>query len=284
MTGSWEKVPFGDTGLRVSRIGLGSSYGLSDVEVERAYERGINFMFWGLRRRGSFGRGIAKIAARDREGVVIAVQSYTRVASLMSTSLDCVRRSLKVDHVDVLGLGWWDDLPPERILDAARKLKEQGKTRSIVISCHHRPSFEKMLQTPGLDGIMVRYNAAHPGAEQDVFPFLQPGAAVLGFTATRWATLMDPRFTPEGDATPRGSDCYRFALSSPHVHATLAGLRNGEELDEAMIALDRGPMSEDELAWMKRVGRAVRDKAKAQQVIGAFDRIRSALFGARRAA
>jgi hypothetical protein len=34
--------------------------------------------------------------------------------------------------------------------------------------------------------------------------------------------------------------------------------REQAELDEAMAALDRGPMTADELAWMHRVGDGVR--------------------------
>jgi predicted aldo/keto reductase-like oxidoreductase len=81
---------------------------------------------------------------------------------------------------------------------------------------------------------------------------------VVAYTATRWGALMDPTLTPAGDPTPRASDCYRFALTRPEVDVVIAGPKNGEELDEAMAALDRGPMSEDELAWMRRVGDAVK--------------------------
>jgi aryl-alcohol dehydrogenase-like predicted oxidoreductase len=280
MTVDWQKVRFGATGLMVSRLGLGSSYGLPGKEVERAYERGINFMFWGLRRRGDFGSGIRNIAARDREGVVIAVQSYTRMASLMSCSLDSTRRALKVDHVDILGLGWWNDVPPPRILEAAIRLRDQGKVKHLMISSHQRPKFEQLSRLDAFDSIMVRYNAAHPGAERDVFPTLpddHPG--VLAFTATRWGSLLNPRLMPDGERVPRGSDCYRFALSNPNVHASLAGPKNAEELDEAMAALDRGALSDEERAWMLRVGKAVRGDTKANVPIRTLDRVRSAMFG-----
>jgi len=280
---NWDKRAFGATGLQVSALGLGSSYGLGADDVERAHDRGVNLMFWGARRRDDFGRGVARLAAKDREGVVIAVQSYTRVASLMRPSLECALRSLGTDHVDMLCLAWWDELPPSRILDAALRLKDEGKVKHLLISCHHRPSFAKMIATPGLEAIMVRYNAAHPGAEQDVFA--QPGFAegnpgVLAFTATRWGSLLDPKLVPDGEDVPRASDCYRFALSNPNVHATLAGPKNGAELDEAMAALDRGPLTDDELGWMRRIGKAVRDDTKAHRAIGSLDRVRSAVFGA----
>ena len=122
---------------------------------------------------------------------------------------------------------------------------------------------------------MLRYNAAHPGAEREVFPFVvdddatRPGVAA--FTATRWGSLVDPKLTPPGEATPRASDCYRFALSHPSVDACIAGPRDGAELDEALLAIERGPMTEAELAWMKRVGAAVRAGTQ-ERTLGIVDR------------
>ncbi len=106
---------------------------------------------------------------------------------------------------------------------------------------------------------MVRYNAAHRGAEREVFPHLgdePPG--VVAYTATRWGALLDPRLTPDGEPTPTATDCYRFALSNPSVDVCLCGPRDGAELDGALAALDRGVMDDGELAWMRRVGDAVR--------------------------
>jgi aryl-alcohol dehydrogenase-like predicted oxidoreductase len=279
MACSWENVTFGNTGLRVSPIGLGSSYGVGGRDVERAYERGINFFFWGLRRRGDFGKGLARLASRDREKIVIAAQSYTRVASLMKPSLECVLRSLKTDHVDLLGLGWWDDMPRWGIIEAAYELMAEGKVKHLLISSHHRPAFESMMETLDLGGIMVRYNAAHPGAEREVFPHVADGGhGVLAFTATRWGSLLDRALVPAAEPVPRASDCYRFVLSNPNVHASLAGPRDGLELDEAMAALDRGPLDEGEMAWMRRVGEAVRRDTKAHRVLREFDRIRAAVY------
>jgi len=249
-------------GLEVSALGIGSSYGVSGDDVERAFERGVNFFFWGSRRRAGFGDGVRRLARTRRDEMVIAVQSYTRVGFLMGWSVRRALRALGTDYVDVLGLAWWNAPPPRRILDAARRLRDEGKVKRIMISCHDRPTFGAIVDDPTYDAIMVRYNAAHPGAEKDVFPHFarrRPGS--LAFTATRWGTLLDPRLTPPGERTPRATDCYRFSLSSPHVDACLCGPRDGRELDLALAALDEGPMSDDELAWMKKVGASVRTGA-----------------------
>ncbi|MFO0755311.1 MAG: hypothetical protein U0359_02395 [Byssovorax sp.] len=279
-----DRVTFGRTGLSVSRLAIGSSYGIGGADLERAHDRGANFLFWGLRRTPQFAAGIRAIARRDREGLVVAIQSYSRSALLLRLSVDRALKELGLDRVDLLGLGWWNDPPPPRILDAARALQDKGKVGHLMISSHIRTSFEPMIADPAFGAIMVRYNAAHPGAEREVFPHLgerRPG--VLAFTATRWGTLISPELVPQGEQVPTATDCYRYVLSHPDVHVSLCGPRNAAELDQAMAALDRGPMSEDELAWMRRVGKVVHGVARKGAPVAVLDKI-AALFRKRPAA
>ncbi len=265
MACTWEKVPFGLTARKVSPLGLASSYRIGTSDVERAYERGINYFYWGSARRPEFGQALRNLGRTHRSEMLVVVQSYARLGSMIPWSLERALRKLQTDYADVLLLGWWNHLPPGRILDAARKLRDQGKTRHIMVSCHNRLSFERYIDDPTFDAIMVRYNAAHTGAEKEVFPFVDKRrVGVVSYTATRWGSLLDKRNTPVGDKTPQASDCYRFALTNPHVDVVLTGPKNGAELDEAMSALDRGPMTEEELAWMKRVGQAIRAKKNLQ--------------------
>jgi aryl-alcohol dehydrogenase-like predicted oxidoreductase len=268
---SWDRVVLGRTGLRVTPLGLAPSRDLPAREVERAFERGVNYLYWGTARRAQFGAGIRAVAARRREDAVLVVQSYTRAASLMRPSLERALRQLGTEYVDVLLLGWWNQPPPQRIVDAALALRERGRARHIMISCHRRPSFARYLADETYGAIMVRYNAAHPGAEREVFPLLDDGGAgrdrragVVSYTATRWGALLDPALTPPGERTPRASDCYRFVLSNPAVDVCLTGPGDAAELDENLTVLDRGPMSADEIAWIKRVGAQVRTASASQ--------------------
>ena len=264
---------FGKTGRVVGRLGLGSSYGLPGREVERAFDHGVSFFLWGSRRRAGFGEGLRNLARTHRQEMVVAVQTYTRMASLMEWSVDRSLRALRTDYVDVLCLAWWNGPTPRRIVDAALELRAKGKARHIMVSCHHRPTFETFIEDPSFDAIMLRYNAAHPGAEREVFPLLgrvnRPG--VVGFTATRWGTLLDPRLAPPQERAPRASDCYRFALSNPNIDVCLSGPKDATELDEALSALARGPMDAEELAWMRRVGAHVRDATAKPKKVGLLD-------------
>jgi predicted aldo/keto reductase-like oxidoreductase len=265
---------FGETGRIVGPLGLGSSYGIGARDVERAYERGVNFFLWGSLRKPDFAVGLRNLARQHRAEMVVAVQSYTRMASLMEWSVDRALRVMRTDYVDVLCLAWWNGPPPARIVDAALALRDKGKVRHLMVSCHHRPTFEHFIKGPSFDALMLRYSAAHPGAEREVFPHFagagrRPGT--VAFTATRWGTLLDPQFTPSTEPTPRASDCYRFALTNPDVDVCLAGPKNTAELEEALAAVERGPMNMDELAWMRRVGLAVRDATAGRRRLSVVD-------------
>jgi hypothetical protein len=280
---SWNKAALGRSGLAVTRVGVASSYGLGADDIEHAFDRGADFFYWGSRRTDPFGEGIARLARGGRERFRFVVQSYTRAGWSMRGSLERALRATNAEYADFLLLGWWNAPPPARILDAAVALREAGLTRHIMISCHHRPTFEPLAANPAVDALMVRYNAAHRGAEQEVFPKLAAGGptagdppGVIAYTATRWRGLLDPNNMPAGEPTPRGSDCYRFALSHPAVDAVWTGPRDRAELDEALDALDRGPLSEQELAWMRRVGDHVHanaDVATPQRVLGFVERV-----------
>lgn len=269
-TAAFMRRVLGATGRDVGPIGLGSSYGLSGRDVERAFERGVDFFLWGSIRKDDFGRGLRQVARKDRTRATIAIQTYARAAWTMPGSVERALRALDTDCVDILCLAWWNGLPPARIVEQAVALRDAGKVRHLMISCHDRPSFARFVDDGRYGALMVRYNAAHPGAEREVFPHVaaagpregRPG--VVAFAATRWGTLLQPRFTPTGERTPTAGDCYRFALSNPAVDVCLSGPRSGAELDEALASVERGPLDEAEMAWIRRVGAYVRDATRRQ--------------------
>ena len=101
-----------------------------------------------------------------------------------------------------------------------------------------------------------------------VFPYLPESArpGIVAYTATRWGHLLDPKKMPEGEAPPPARDCYRFALSHPAVSLVLCGPSNREQMQEALRALDAGPLDPDEKARMHRIGDHVYGKYKPQFV------------------
>jgi aryl-alcohol dehydrogenase-like predicted oxidoreductase len=260
MTPPGERVvtnTLGRTGLVVGRLGVACSYGAPQAAFEEAFDRGVNYFYWGSRRTAAMARAIRHLVSRGhRERLVIVLQSYSRSPRLLERFLHRGLRRLGLDAADVLLLGWHNRPPAPRLVDQALALKARGRFRFLALSGHHRPLFAALAQGSPFDIFHVRYNAAHRGAETEVFPKLprlQP-PGVVTYTATRWGALLDPRRMPAGEAPLRGADCYRFALSHPAVHVCMTGPRSREELQEALLALDLGPLSDSEMERVRRLG------------------------------
>jgi predicted aldo/keto reductase-like oxidoreductase len=256
---NWKHTVLGRTGRAVGRLGMAAGYGVPAAAVERGFEQGINYLYWGSLRRDAFAQALRNLSGQ-RDKFVLVVQSYSRVAALVGLSLERALRKLHMEYADVLLLGLWNHQLPDKIFDAARQLRARGLIRHIAVSSHHRPLVPQLAANPDLDVLHLRYNAAHPGAEREIFPLLpasesRPGT--VAFTATSWGQLLNSKKTPPGEKTPTAADCYRFVLSNPSIDVCLTGPSSAAHVEQALKALELGPMSLEELAWMRRVGQSV---------------------------
>ena len=242
----------------MGRLGLGSSYGAPADAYERAFERGCNYFYWGSVRRKGMGDAIRHLASRQRDKIVVVLQSYSRHGLLLGHRIETGLRRLRLDHADILLLGWHNGPLSPRLMEAAAKLQQRGQVRHIAVSGHNRPMFQQFAQDLRVQVLMIRYNAAHRGAETEAFPYLErPGetrAGVVCYTATRWGTLIDPKNTPAGLRTPTAVDCYRFVLSNPAVDVCLTGPATADQMEANLKALELGPLSGEEMEWMRKVG------------------------------
>jgi aryl-alcohol dehydrogenase-like predicted oxidoreductase len=129
-------------------------------------------------------------------------------------------------------------------------------TRFIGLTSHNRKIFPQLRKEGLFDCFHIRYNAAHRGAEQETFPYLtgvdRPG--VVSFTATAWKRLLNPKKMPSGKTPPTAVDCYRFVLTNSSVDVCMMGARNIEQMRENLKTLNQGPMAEEELKRMRRIG------------------------------
>lgn len=253
----------GTSGLTAGRLGFSGGYGAPAAAFEMAFERGCNYFYHGSVRRPGMNQAIKNIAAKgQREKLIVTAQVYLRGGWLVRWSMDRFFKKTGLDYADVLLLGWYNAMPPQSVIDAALELKRQGRVRHIAISGHNRAVFVDFAKAGHFDVFHVRYSAAHRGAEKEVFEAIPQGErpGIVTYTATRWGGLVNPRKMPKGENTPRGSDCYRFVLTNPAVNVCIAGPKNMTEAEEALAALDRGPMTADEMAWMRRIGDHLRVK------------------------
>lgn len=243
----------GRTGLSVGPLGLGGGYGAPAAAFEEAFERGCNYFYWCSRKSGMAGAIRNLCAAGQREKLVIAVQSYSRSAAYMESSLRKALRQLGIDRADVFTIGWHNRAPARRLVDKAMDLRERCLVGRVGMTGHNRLLFPQMAATGNFDLFHIRYNAAHRGAETEAFPSLTD-LGVVTYTATRWGHLLDPKRMPPGLEPPSAADCYRFVMSNPAVDVCLTGPKNIDHMRQALAALDQGPMSEDELERMRTIG------------------------------
>jgi hypothetical protein len=95
-----DRIALGRTGLQVSRLGIGSSFTGDSRFIEEAVDQGINYLYWGSIRRPAFGRAMRNVARSNRDGVVLTVQSYSRVGALMAPSIEIALRRAGVECGD----------------------------------------------------------------------------------------------------------------------------------------------------------------------------------------
>jgi aryl-alcohol dehydrogenase-like predicted oxidoreductase len=245
-------------GKRVFRLGLAANYGIDEAGIRSAFDRGVNYVYF--TRRGEMAKPLREHLSRERDQLVVACgPTLGYFGGSVRRSAERTLRSLGVDYLDVFQLGWlgvgssWND----GTMTELRHLKESGKVRAVGVSIHDRERAGKLAADSPLDLLMIRYNAAHPGAEHDIFPHLakrQP--TLVAYTATSWRKLLKRPRGWEGKV-PTAGDCYRFCLSSPHVDLVLSGPASTQQLDENLAALERGALSSDEQTWMRDFGKVV---------------------------
>ena len=109
----------------------------------------------------------------------------------------------------------------------------------------------------------IRYNAANRGAEDDIFPLLPEGRpGIVAFQTTRRMSLVKSGKIPGEEKRPTAGDCYRFALSNPYVDVITSAPSTKAQMEENLAEVDKGPMTEDEMSWMRSIGDYVYGRRK----------------------
>ncbi len=254
------QATLGRTGLKAGRLGISSSFGAPAEAFEEAFERGCNYFTLGTFIKGTAQKmvtAVKNIAAKgEREKLVVAMYSYAHNNFLTEYFLNRRLRSLGLEYADVLLLGYYSKRPPQKTIDGILKLKEKGLIRYTGISSHNRKIFPELQKDGIIDIFHIRYNAAHRGAETEVFPYIEEKnrAGIVTFTATRWKKLLNPKKVPPGRPAPSAADCYRFVLSNPSVDVCMMGADSLSQMRENLKVLDSPSMTDEELNRMREIG------------------------------
>lgn len=300
------QLPFyrklGRTNLTASCLGLGGGGGISSEDTLYAFEQGINYFFFSSdlhhflyshmadALRQLCGRGSAV-----REQVVLATVTYIKSPEMALAALYDQFAELGIDYIDVLFWGWIgsEDGPRfqdcldishdlrgansvyqrtlERWFGVSEQLKKMGAVRYIGASFHDLNLAHQWLNSPLLDVVMVRHNAAHRTAQRKVFNCLdaadphRPGVVTFKSTGSHTGHLWKaPPYLPKGCWKPSAPDCYRYSLTQNSVDVCLTGLTCREEIDAAIAGIQTGQLSPEELAYLSLYGDLHRGRLDAR--------------------
>ena len=261
-----QRVPLGSTGFMVSRLGVAQGYGAPASAIEKAFhEYGINYLYISpIMNVGKMKTAIKSLAPSHRDELFIVLARPILKSQRLEKYVDGWLNKLKLEYVDLL----FQDTrkpPNEEFVDRIQRLRDSGKVRFVGVSSHDRVFLGRIASgtiADPIDFFHVRYNAVHTGAEEDVFPHLQeedqPGVVV--FTATCWRRLLKPKRMPPSEKPMTAGECYRFVLTNPAVNVCLMAPSSAERLEENLKVFGAGPLTDEEMARARRIGKHIYGK------------------------
>ena len=262
MQADFLKTTLGKTGAPVCRVGLSATYRPGRAAIYKALDEGINYLFFfGIDTQMT--AVIRDAVAPRREQFVLGAGAYNYIftAQNLRKTLEKRLRQARTDYLDVfhfLGITRARDFTP-RVRDQLQAVRESGLVRAVAVSSHDRVAAAKLAGEGTLDALMIRYNAAHRGAETEIFPRVaEANPGIISYTSTRWRYLMRrPGGYPKDGRIPTAGMCYRFVLTNPAVHVCLMAPSNQRQLESNLEEIRRGPLVEDDMEFMRRFGDAV---------------------------
>ena len=218
----------GNTGLRVSRLGIGLSRlgDLSPADTEKAgrilgpaLDAGINF-FDTAECYGNSEELIGKTVAHRRDEIVLATKvghvstgssGKPWTAQTMRESIDRSLVKLKTDHVDVVQVHAYDISAPlsDDIIQAVLDAKKAGKTRFVGYSGENEDA-EWAVQSGLFDTLQTSFNLVDQRARYELFGQARSrGIGIIGkhpIANAVWGKAM----ASDGDAGVLGANLERL--------------------------------------------------------------------------
>jgi len=252
----WEKRALGDSGLEVTRMGISGHYALPERGFAEAMERGITTYFWEPIYL-SQSRFFKSLPGAQKADVVMCCGTFEASAEGMRRDIERALRDMELERIAVFYVFWVRER--ERLSDEL--LREMGRCRrdglvhTFGVTTHSRALAREFLtQWPA---VMVRHNAAHTGAEREVFPHVDASrTGVTTFTNLCYGRMISelPGWT---ESVPSARDAYRYTLSHEGVTSCWSAPSTVAQLRHNLRALDAGPMTHDELQHMRDYGAAL---------------------------
>ena len=170
-----DQVTLGSTGIKVSRLALGTGTTASAApRIRRAsgstglagllgygYGAGVNF-FDSADQYGSHPHVAEALRQVGRQNAVVLTKTHAQTAAEMRADLDCFRRELGTEMLDIVLLhnkqsGSWTTECAGAMEELSRA-KETGIIRAHGVSCHTLAALKLAARTPWVDVDSARVN------------------------------------------------------------------------------------------------------------------------------
>jgi predicted aldo/keto reductase-like oxidoreductase len=241
-------VELGHATPPVCRLGLATrgNTSLEPTDVRHAIDAGVNYLNWCTYEDG-MSRAVGELSPDLRERVFVAAQFYARDADEAQREFDGYLHTLGTEYLDAVTFyyterksEWETALGTGGAMEVLLRAREAGKLRMIGVTSHQRPLAAQIAAGGRCDLLMIRYNAAHRGAETEIFPVTEAfKVPVVAYTCLRWGALLETTpDDPPGFSMPHAREWYRFALANPAVAVALMAPNGRAELDADLQLLD----------------------------------------------
>lgn len=227
-------VPFGRTGLEITRVGFGAwavggprrgdwafGWGPQDDDeslrtIRHAIESGVNWIdtaaIYGLGHSEELvGRAVLGFAEADRPyvftkgGVVWDDADPTKPSRRMAnpqslrTEVDASLRRLGVERIDLYQVHWptEDGTPIEEYWDAMLAIKASGKARAVGLSNHSVPQLEAAERRGHVDSLQPKFSAIAAQSASDVLPWCARNGTAAIVYSPMGSGLLSGAFTAE---------------------------------------------------------------------------------------
>lgn len=265
------------TGDQISVIGVGTGPIFDTTEKEAAtaltyaYEHGVNYLDFataGARTFPYVGAALGSVR-QDLFYQIHFGADYGSGEYGWTTDLDTVKRQvdwqlteLKTDYIDFGMIHCldeerdWKEYQENGVLDYLLELKRAGVVRHIGLSSHTPELAQKILDTGLVEQLMFSINPAYDyqhgefgigSARERMELYRRCEAEGIGISVMKpfsAGQLLDDQTSPFGKALTK-VQCIQYALDKPGVLTVLPGIRNLQDMKEALAWLDASAEERD---------------------------------------
>jgi predicted aldo/keto reductase-like oxidoreductase len=256
-----DQVTLGKTGIKMSRLGIGTGVNSGHDQVgagkeafikmiRHGYDQGITYIDC-AERYETFGWIGDAIKGLPREKLFIQSKVPGQPKDVLA-AIDNHRKTFNTDYIDSLLIhcmtkdSWTDDW--KYVMDGFNEAKEKKWIRAKGVSCHTIGALRGATATDWTEVHLVRVNpmgAYMDGAKSawgsDVKTDINPVLEQIKLMHEKGHGVIGMKIFGNGDfKNPDDREkSIRFAMSKPEINAVVIGFKEPKEIDEAIERMNR---------------------------------------------